>query len=113
MLDQAGDLLVVQSCFRGAFAIARSATEDWTEVYLCEVQPLFQRVHGAGLLLGAAAYLHLAPARLGIEGELGTLVEDLDPTARVRRVVLVDVKADDLRAAEAPSVVQRKDGAIP
>ena len=90
-LDQPGDMLVVQSRFQCAFAIPRGADEDWTEVDLCEVQPLLKRMHGAGLILGPAANLDLAPASLGIEGEKGAIVEDLDPTARVRRVVLVNV----------------------
>ena len=79
--NQPHDMFVVQSGFGCPFAIPRGADKDPTEVNLGKVQPLFECVHGAGLVLGAAANLDLAPASLSIEGEQGALAEDLDPAA--------------------------------
>ena len=70
-------------------------------------------MNGAGLRARSAPDLDLPPAGLGIEREQGALVEDLDPGAAVRRVVFVDVDADDLRAPEPARVTDQQDGPVP
>ncbi len=88
-------------------------TKDRTEVDASEVQPLFERMHRAGLVRGTAANLDFAPAGLGVQRQQGALVEDLDPTAGGRRVVLVNVEADNFRAPEAPGIADQQDRTIP
>ena len=100
-LDQPRNVFVVEPLVRGAFAIPRGADEDRAEVDLGKVQPLFQRVYGTGLFGRAAADLDLAPACLGVQRQQGAFFEDLDPSARVRRVVLMDIEADDFGPAQA------------
>src|SRR6056297_1075536 len=106
-------MLVVQPRLQRLLAIPRGADEDWAEVDLCEVQPLRERMDGARLFRGAAANLDLTPAGLGIEGEQGAFVENLDPAARVQRVILVHVETYDFGAAQAASITQEQDRPIP
>ena len=73
------------------------------------MQPLLERVHGAGLILRAATDLDFAPAGFGIEAQEGAFLHNLDPPATVGRIVFVHVQADDFRAAQASGVSQKKD----
>ena len=95
-LDQARDMFVVQPCCSDAFAIPRYADKDRPEVDLGKVQPVLQRMHGTGLIARPTANLDLAPHRLGVEGQQGPLVKDFDSAARIRRVILVNIKTDNL-----------------
>ncbi len=61
-LDQARNMLIVQPRPGCAFAVPRCAHEDRAEVDPGKMQPLLKRVYGAGLVLGAATDLDLAPA---------------------------------------------------
>lgn len=97
-------MLVVEPRLKGALAIARGADKDRAEVDLCEMQPLLERMHGAGLILGAAADLDFAPAGLGIQSQQCAVLHDLNPAAGFRRIVSVYVQADDFRAAEASGI---------
>ncbi|PIL21015.1 hypothetical protein P775_06505 [Puniceibacterium antarcticum] len=49
----------------------------------------------AGFVGWSAANLDLALAGLGVQGQQGAALQDLDPAARVRRVVLVHIQAYD------------------
>ena len=53
-LDQARDVFVVEACLQRLLAVPRGADKDWAKVDLGEVQPLFERMDRAGLILGAA-----------------------------------------------------------
>src|SRR6056297_1178446 len=99
-LDEPGDRFVVQPRLQRTLAIPRGAHEDRAKVDLAEMQPLFERMHGAGLFGRSAPNLDLAPAGLGVQGEHGAVVEGFDPAATVGRVVLVKIKADDLGPAQ-------------
>jgi len=54
LLDQTGDVFVIQPGFRGALAIAGDADENVSEIELRKMQPLLERMDGAGLILRAA-----------------------------------------------------------
>lgn len=70
-LDQAGDMLVTQSSFQRCIAVALGTPEGRPEVDLRKLQPLFQRMDGAGLVRRSAANLALTPAGFGVEREQG------------------------------------------
>src|SRR6056297_3342335 len=63
-LDEPGDMFVVQPRLQRSFSIPRGAHEDRAKVDLAEMQPLFERMHRAGLFGRSATYLDLAPAGL-------------------------------------------------
>src|SRR6056297_2759640 len=88
-LDEPGDMFVVQPRLQRSLAIPRGPHENRAKVELAEMQPLFERMHRAGLFGRSATYLDLAPAGLGVQGEHGAVVEGFDPAATVGRVVLV------------------------
>ena len=62
LFDEAGDVFVGEAGVEGAFAVTGGAHEDWTEVEFRKVQPLFEGMHGAGLLVRSTPDFDLAPA---------------------------------------------------
>ena len=50
VFDKPRNMFVAQAGLKGALSVARGAYKDGTKVDLCEVPPVFQRMHRAGLV---------------------------------------------------------------
>lgn len=93
-LDQASDVFVRQPFACSFQAVSRRGDEKRVEVDLGVVQPLTQCMDRAGLVGGAACNFNLAPTGLAAQDDQRAVLQDLDPTAAVGRVVLPVVKAE-------------------
>ena len=105
-------MLVVQSRFRVALAVARGADEDRTTVDLRNMQPLLESLRGAGVILKTTADLNFAPTGLGIDREEGTLLKDLvqPPEARVPSLLTLMLTIFERRSS---GISKDKDCPIP
>ena len=73
------------------------------------MQPLRQGMDRAGLIGGAAGHFHLAPAGLAAQSDQGAILQNLDPAARLRCVILAVIKADDLGPAQPSGETDQED----
>lgn len=89
------EVFIVEPRFECVVAVPRGGNEDRTEIDPGEVQPSLEGVDWAALFLGAAADLDFAPTAICIEGEKSTLLQDLDPSVTVWRVVLTHIEGHD------------------
>ena len=112
LLDQPRDMLVGKPRIKGSQNISGRAYEQRPKTDLGKVQPLVKRMHRACLLRRSAANLNLAPAGLGIKREQCAVVHDLNPTAAVGRVVIVDIKADDLGTSQPARIAKDQNRSI-
>ena len=106
MLDQTCDVFVTEPRLQSLRAITGRADEHRSKIDLGEMQPLLNCVDGAGLVARTAANLDLAPAGLGVERQKRALVKNINPSARVRCVVLAVIEADNLGPPETARISQ-------
>ena len=87
LLDEAGDLLVLQPFGTDGLALAGDAAEQGAMADPAEFQSGFDRGDRASEIRGAAANLNLAPAGLAAQRHQHALVEDVDPAVSVLALV--------------------------
>lgn len=103
-IERAGDVLVRMSGVQRAFAIARSEDKHWAKINPGKVQPQLQSVYRAGMFRRPTANLYVSPAGFGIESEAHAVLENLNPTTAVQRVVFADIQAGNVRPAQPANV---------
>ena len=112
LFDQTRDVFVRETRLKHLFVVTCRATEEGTKVDFGKVQPLIQRMHWTGLIAGSAANLNLAPACLCVKGEQCAVFQHLDPATRIWRIVLADIKADDLGSPQLARIAKEQDGSV-
>lgn len=92
LLDQAGDVLVIQAGIERFCTVAAGTGEDRSPVLAGEMQPLFECVDRASRPATTAPDGNLTPAGFPLNSDDSARVQDFDPSAPVLCVAAVHVE---------------------